>query len=128
MKKFRDMTDSEIIEVVRAIFERNIVKYKPVENTESYHVYKNDYIDVDGYYEIPKRPMSIDWIALKDEYICAATDIDGDAFAYHEEPELCRSGWGTGGPYFRLNGLKSYDPGQVNWRDSLIWRPGHEPK
>lgn len=126
MKKFRDMADSEKLEVINAMIAGDPVDYCEREGFKMNPVDKGlPFVCMDFYYQINARPMSIDWSVLKDEYICAATDIDGDAFSYHEKPELCRSGWDTGKPYFKLNGLKSYDPGTVDWQDSLIWRPGY---
>jgi hypothetical protein len=69
--------------------------------------------------------MSIDWSVLKDEYICAARDERGSAFVYQAEPTIGDTLWGGGRVFHEITALKSYDPGTVDWTESLIWRPGY---
>lgn len=126
MKKFRDMTDSEKLEIINAMIAGQAVdcsgeaydgKWMPVDSTTV--------IRINDCYRIPKRPMSIDWSVLKDEYICASMNKYDQSYAYKAKPEQEAEGWVSGHGYYKINGLKSYDPGTVDWQDSLIWRPGY---
>jgi hypothetical protein len=73
--------------------------------------------------------MSIDWSVLRDEFICAAKDSDDQGFAMTAAPKKDEGAWFCpDGDYARLEALKSFDPGTVGWTESLIWRPGFEPK
>lgn len=131
MKKFRDMTDSEKLEIINAILQRQRVRVAIDENFAWCDVGGGNCISFDCYYRIPKRPMSIDWDALKDEYICAARDAFGTPYAYTKEPKTEYGQWmfkSHDTKAVPIISLKSYDPGTVEWDESLIWRPGHEPK
>ena len=127
MKKFRDMTDSEKLEIINAMIAGERVE---TTGTNGDWWYATGGVALDKVYRIPKRPMSIDWSVLKDEYICAAIDKNGNPYAYITEPFVCRDVWKTKVGCHRVNisGLKSCDTGTVDWQDSLIWRPGFEPK
>lgn len=126
MKKFRDMTDSEKLEIINAMI-----------NGEPLEIYQ---LDRGGYrwneataitesiwitmcYRIPKRPMSIDWSVLKDEFICAARNQYEQATAFTDEPRQQAGVWMHNGIAAGIEHLKSYDPGTVEWGESLIWRP-----
>lgn len=127
MKKFRDMTDSEKLEIISAM-----IVGDPIEcyllSTAGYNWVLSDScqsIWLDNCYRIPKRPMSIDWSVLKDEYICAAKESGRCAYVHTQKPFKVDYGWHSTGEIFCIAGLKSYDPGTVDWKDSLIWRPGY---
>lgn len=124
MKKFRDMTDSEKLEIINAMIVGDPLE---IYASEIWFNERSGSIWMDAIYRIPKRPMSIDWSVLKDEYICAAMDKDGESWAYTTAPKKYSGGYycTTEGKICCLNGLKSYDPGTVDWQDSLIWRPGY---
>lgn len=127
MKKFRDMTDSEKLEIINAM-----INGDPVEGRHHEHEVVSLSlclgVNFDTFYRIPKRPISIDWDVLKDEYICAARDRYDHAFGYMEKPEKTAVGWYSPMCVAYLNAIKSYDPGTIEWDESLIWRPGYEPK
>ena len=116
MKKFRDMTDSEKLE---------IIENKPLGFVELYTDAGwigacSDSLSFEQIYRIKTRPMSIDWSVLKDEFICAKKCASGTAKAFTGDP-LVSCAWKS----IDIDGLKSYDPGTVDWTESLIWRPGY---
>lgn len=125
MKKFRDETDEKKIELFNALENDSLSVYGGEEDV----FYRAEYIVPHGIYKVIKRPMSIDWSVLKDEYICAAMDKNGESWAYTTGPKIYLGGYFccAEGKLCFLNGLKSYDPGTVDWKDSLIWRPGYSP-
>ncbi len=132
MKKFRDMTDSEKLEIINAMSAGDPIECYLLSPIAGYHWHASDKAEsiwLDNCYRIPKCQMSIDWSVLKDEYICAAMDKNGASFAYTHVQKICISaGVWDGEEAQEITGLKSYDSGTVDWQDSLIWRPGHEPK
>ena len=126
MKKFRDMTNSEKLEIINAMIAGDRVE---TTGTNLHWCYATGGVALDRVYRIPKRPMSIDWSVLKDGYICAAREPSGLACAYTKEPFCDERGWDeNGGDDTFVHSLKSYDSGTVDWENSLIWRPGFEPK
>lgn len=74
----------------------------------------------------PTKPK-IPWDILADELICAARDEYGLIFAYTEDPLLITEYWWTEARHQKLSFLK-IDPGTCDWKDSLVYRPGHEPE
>ncbi len=74
------------------------------------------------------KPMTVPWDAIKPEYICAARDKFGAVFCYAGEPDRKSIVWEGNVAMARIDHLVGYDPGEVDWKDSLIWRPGFEPK
>lgn len=124
MKKFRDMTDSDKLEIINAM-----IAGERVETTceKGDWWYATGGVNFNKVYRIPKRPMSIDWSVLKDEYICAARDKSGHGYAYKKEPTKDACTWDVddSSDAIWICPLTSYDPGTVDWQDSLIWRPGY---
>lgn len=130
MKKFRDMTDSEKLEIISAMIVGDPIECYLLSPAGYNWVlsYSCQSIWLDNCYRIPKRQMSIDWSVLKDEYICAARDPNGVAYAFVHKPEKEGYWLSIDMDSAQIDHLKSYDPGTVDWKDSLIWRPGYEPK
>lgn len=132
MKKFRDMTDSEKLEIINAMIAGDPLEISCNDCTWYDSKDCQQFIVIDYYYRIPKRPMSIDWSVLKDEFICAARDRFGHPLAFtHAPSNRSDEGWSWDntaydfGDCCNIKGLKSYDPGTVDWAESLIWRPGY---
>jgi hypothetical protein len=78
-------------------------------------------------YRIAARPSEMDWSQISDEWICAATDRSGDSYFFTREPEKRCSFWG-GVRQMRADVFTAFKPGNMLWNESLIWRPGCEPK
>lgn len=80
----------------------------------------------------PKTPDTINWEHVAPEYNFMARDADGDVFAYRVAPEMCGRQWKYGkndriGEARRIDTLfASYRRGTVDWKDSLVIRPGYE--
>lgn len=72
----------------------------------------------------PDEPMSIDWSALKPEWKYAARDANWRVHVFTCRPEKSRIEWYTDEDEFsRIDDLLSiFNPGTVDWKDSLIAR------
>lgn len=71
-----------------------------------------------------------DWSKIDEEYKFVAADKSGAVYAFDVEPDLAiREGvWicGIGGNYFTNLDIKT--PGNIDWTQSLVTRPGVSPK
>lgn len=80
----------------------------------------------------PPTKDTINWDHVADEFICMARDADGETCVYKKEPRQGFNFWYTSSrvPNSGLNahGYASYKRGTCDWKDSLVFRPGHEPK
>ena len=76
----------------------------------------------------PLVPDSIDWSHVSDEFVCMARDADGDVYLYAGAADISGSLWSSEHDYTSARGQASYRKGTVQWNQSLVWRPGHEPK
>jgi len=80
----------------------------------------------------PGTKDTINWDHVADQFICMARDADGLAYAYTSKPKIgCTDVvgcWRWGGDYAGVHVVASYKPGTCDWKDSLVFRPGHEPK
>lgn len=122
MKKFRDMADSEKLEIIK----NKQLGFVELYTDAGWIGACSDSLSFEQIYRIKTRPMSIDWSVLKDEFICAAKDSDDQGFAMTATPKKDEGAWFCpDGDYARLEALKSFDPGTVGWTESLIWRPGY---
>ena len=78
---------------------------------------------------VPLAKPQIPWDVIADEWICAARDADGMTFFYDNVPEigLWSCEWVGGASNADTSAIK-FDAGTCDWKDSLVWRPGHEPE
>lgn len=77
----------------------------------------------------PLTKPSIDWIHVHKRFNHAARDEDGWSYLYENEPEPIDGVWtDKNGAYKFANVFASWNPGTCDWKDSLIHRPGFEPK
>ena len=85
-----------------------------------------------SYYREEPAPLtksSINWSHVHPDIVAMATDDDDETFLYESAPEqrdicFCASR----GDEFRAAMFSSFKPGTFAWEDSLVYRPGHEPK
>jgi hypothetical protein len=79
----------------------------------------------------PLEKMQPPWDILRDEIICVARDNDDSPYGYSARPRLEGNNIGIWtydvGGMWDLSALK-FPLGEEHWRDSVVWRPGHEPE
>lgn len=87
----------------------------------------------------PNTKPSIDWGPISPKLICLAQDENRKGYLYSYPPVVrdqidgdCRLGcWLTGKAEELIVAADifiSYKPGTCDWKDSLVYRPGYEPK
>lgn len=72
-------------------------------------------------YRIAKTPDQINWDHVAPEFVAMERDSDGGTYLYTKNPKISSF-------YSRVsaNGFSSYKRGTVDWKDSLVIRPGCE--
>ena len=70
-------------------------------------------------------PDSIDWSHVAQGFDYCARDNNGEAYLSQDLPTIASQLW-CAGIYVRADVFASYRPGTVDWRDSLITRPGRK--
>jgi len=90
--------------------------------------------------EEPRIPDSIDWSHVADEYICHAVDENEVGCLFTKTPMEDTSCFDSSGVWvypddnvecldsMRSHVFSSFKRGNLPWDQSLIYRPGHEPK
>lgn len=76
-------------------------------------------------YRIAKKPDTINWDHVAPEFKYMARDEDGDVFLFTEKPEKLHNYWRNG---YKIPVIahSSYRKGTVDWKESLVIRPGCE--
>lgn len=129
-KPWRDLTDAEKGALLLAHHEGKRIEVK--------HPFYDDWDYTrqlwaeNGIYRIaPERltPDSINWEHVAQEYNFMARDENSDhGFLYHAKPRLRHGDWGNESDHEVWNAepFASYRRGTVDWKDSLVIRPGYE--
>ena len=127
--KFRDMTPEQRSEIVEAM----------VADPESVEFYRLDevwlgarklsnFIHLGSCYRIKPRQLVIPWDVLRPDIVAAAMDADRLVYAYAAvpTPDQNYDVWSSmNGDAYNLLCL-NIDTTGVNWRESLVMRPGYE--
>jgi hypothetical protein len=82
---------------------------------------------VDVTYRARPAPLTqdtVDWSDVAEPFNWHAREASGDGFFFEEEPTKNDLYWTAGGKYRSSAAHASYVRGTVDWRDSLISRPG----
>lgn len=87
-----------------------------------------DFSWVDLDYRVKETKPSADWSQVSDEFNALATDHSGSSHFYDGAPAMCATMWGGGkSTKFALaTAAASFQPGNCDWKDSLVLRPGYE--
>jgi hypothetical protein len=134
-KRFEEMTPAERSEIVEALVKGE--DEMAVEASESgkrnwFYVNTNPVgiisLIPSYYYRIAKTPDSIDWSHVHPDFICMARNKDESVAVFTFTPRRDMVYWThTTGAACRVGAFASYKRGTVDWEDSLVYRPGHEP-
>ena len=76
-------------------------------------------------YRIAKTPDTINWSHVAPEFKYMARDLHGRALLYQSKPKIMDTVW-VGHPNTFADYFLSYRKGTVDWKDSLVIRPGCE--
>lgn len=76
-------------------------------------------------YRIAKTPDTINWGHVAPEFKYMARDMHGRALLYQNKPRMLETVW-VGHPNTFADYFSSYRKGTVDWKDSLVIRPGCE--
>lgn len=82
-----------------------------------------DYADK---YRIAKTPDSIDWSHVAPEFKYMARDESEVPYVYGDKPYISTDNWMTRSDVACVRHFSSYKRGTVDWKDSLVIRPGAE--
>ena len=78
------------------------------------------------HYSLVKTLPSIDWNHVHEKFKYMATDSDGISYLYAEQPTRDNNEWYVDSEYdedfVEASSFKSYKPGNVDWKDSLVKR------
>lgn len=78
-------------------------------------------------YRIAPRKPSINWDHVSDKINWIAVNINKKGFGYNKKPVCGQVSWHTICRFwYGLEPFSSFDPGNCDWKDSLVKRPGYE--
>lgn len=77
------------------------------------------------YREKLSMDMCIPWNAFEDNFRYAARDKNGKVWVFQDRPSIDNTFWvsKTGNDFLRIPDCIKYNPGNKDWKDSLIERP-----
>lgn len=135
-----DITTKQMIEVMQAFLEGQEIEYQEFNNKEP--IWKKADTPVwdwftKNYRIKPKTKPSINWDHINEKWKYLARDENGLTYIFTDEPVQTKSrGVGIWTVNQDLNPnttyanicniFASYSPGDCNWKESLIIRPGYE--
>lgn len=77
-------------------------------------------------YRIAKTPDTINWDHVAPEFKYMVRDPDGEVYLYKNVPVLNRDCWSSDCIASDAESHASYRKGTVDWKESLVIRPGCE--
>jgi len=122
MKQFKDLSDEEMLAVIKAKMKGECDIYYA--NSNEWISGAHDSLVFNHVYRTKpqiKKQLVIPWEMLPDDVQYVAMDKDGELFGYATEPRCSGDCWTNIGNCFRLK-LK-IDTSGIDWKDSLVKRP-----
>jgi hypothetical protein len=126
--KFKDMTPEQRSEIVEALVADpvSVEFYQPdgvwLEKRDS----STHFIHLSRCYRIKPRQLVIPWDVLRSDIVAVAMAADGWVYAYAAVPTPDHSAWSSmSAEVYSIQCLNINTTG-VNWRESLVMRPGYE--
>ena len=80
-------------------------------------------------YRVSPRKPTVDWSHVGDGVNAFVRDKDGTSFCCSRIPVIDsydNTTWQDGGTYYDAGIFASFNPGNCDWKESLIIRPGYE--
>lgn len=93
--------------------------------SKEFYLDQSKFIHYETIYRPALEKPSLDWSQIHEKWRYCARDEDGDVWLYEDKPEIHTNSFaGRLCCYTCITDLlKSYKPGTVDWKDSLIERP-----
>jgi len=134
-KPFRDLSDAEKGALLLAHHRGRDIEHFS-KSREVWIIADSPWWSDETIYRIAPEPLipdSIDWSHVAPEWNFMARDDDGDTWVFKARPAIDGSDdfWHDqdwAGDATCLAAFASYRRGTVDWKDSLVIRPGHEVK
>lgn len=76
----------------------------------------------------PKTPDTIKWEHVAPGFNFMARDENGGAYIFSDRPDCRERVWDGCGDQRNAKPFASYSRGTVDWKDSLVIRPGYEDR
>ena len=133
-KPFKDLTDAEKGALLLAHHEGKRIEHYVLRSSSTMRGWEEKLGGefYDGViYRIapePKTPDTINWEHVAPEYNFMARDRDGNVWLYGAKPQANGDIWCFGGAGDHARTLSSYRRGTVEWKDSIVIRPGYEDR
>lgn len=128
-KQYKDLTKQEKMDLFEAWLDGKIIQY-------TFHLADVNWKDISNpvwldeiYYRIKELSKpSIDWSHVHSDYKYLARDRNDEVWVFSTEPRLNHDLWCIPTPpstlAVRISGLlRSFTPGECDWKDSLVQRP-----
>lgn len=114
-----------MIEVMQAYVDGERIEFSYDE--ENWQVIEEPHFNNTVYYRIAKTktPDTINWDHVAPEFKYMARDESGKCFIYNKKPSMSVSVWYQD-ICIRASAFSSYRKGTVDWKESLVIRPGCE--
>lgn len=124
MKTFGELTRDEKIALMTAWVDGESIEY---EDAGWHSIGYPSWTD-DCAYRVAKTKPSINWDHVHPDYIAISTDRNMLSFAYKKRPHVEGSMWSyiSETSHSGVCSYASFKPGNCDWKDSLVMRPGHE--
>ena len=129
-KPFGELSDAEKGALLLAHHEGKRIDYMRI-GVSPWHIAARPCWDDELCYRIapePLTPDTINWEHVSAEINAIARHSDDRATCFGKIPTLCHRFWDYGVPLGRADVFASYRRGTVDWKDSLVIRPGYEGK
>jgi hypothetical protein len=132
-KPFRDLSDAEKGALLLAHHEGKRIEVHTGSMCEGWFLIDRPSWTEDYAYRIAHEPLipdSIDWGHVAPGCNYMARDKGGVCYLYEVPPRLRSEDWGSTNcdDVVFAGAFASYRRGTVDWKDSLVIRPGHEVK
>jgi hypothetical protein len=130
LKTFIELNEKDRQTIINAFISDDVDMYDPTHHSW-YPVpgsaSPNSYIMLNGIYRtIHRKKMDIPWDMIRTEFNCAAMDEDGKIYLYSNAPSRRSVSWAGDMNVQSCRCPLKIDTTGIEWRHSLVWRPGHE--
>lgn len=113
-----------MIEVMQAYVDGEDIEFSYDE--KSWQIVEEPSFSNTVYYRIAKTPDTINWDHVSPEFKYMARNSSGFCYLFTEKPKIGESAWDESDAEIYAEHFTSYRKGTVDWKESLVFRPGCE--